>query len=311
MTLKSALFNGIFHSISAFCNAGISTFVNGLSGFDKDIPSSMVFVVLLIAGGIGFLTIGELYDRVKFALSKKKKAPESRWKWSLQIKIITVYTFMSIALSSLFLLFFELNNAHSGMPLQEQVVSAIFHTSSSRTAGFATIDIVNFSDATIYMFIILMFIGGAPVSTAGGIKVTTLAIIVGMGLSRCRGREKTHIMNRSIPDHTMSRAISIVFIAIIVLAVSIFLLLITEAQLNPMHINERGYFLSILFEAVSAFGTVGLSMGITPSLSVYGKILITILMIMGRLGPLTVAMLVATGKPETKYEFAEETVMVG
>ncbi len=307
----SALFHGAFHAVSAFCNAGISTFADGLIGFDKDIPSSILFVVLLVAGGIGFLTIGELFDRLKLVFLSKKKRAENRWRWSLQIKVIMIYTFLSIAVSSLFILIFEEGNAHSGMPIEEQIVSSVFHAASSRTAGFSTVDISSFSDVSLYIFIILMFIGGAPVSTAGGIKVTTLAVIIGMGLSRIRGREKTDIMNRSIPEHTISRAVSIVFISIIVLVVSIFLLLITESQLNPIHINERGYFLSVLFEAVSAFGTVGLSIGITPLLSDYGKIIITLLMIMGRLGPLTVAMVVATGKREAHYQFAEEPIMIG
>ncbi|MEE8483554.1 MAG: potassium transporter TrkG [Nitrospinota bacterium] len=309
MGFKDAAFHGIFLSISAFSNAGISTFAAGMEGFEKDIPTNTVTLILFIAGGIGFMTIAEIYDRAK-ARFKKEKAVK-RVVWSLQIKLVLITTFLSIAIGSVLLLVFEWGNAHAGKPFYQQLMSSVFHVASSRTAGFNNIDLSQFSNPTLYMFILLMFVGGAPISTAGGIKVTTFALLIGMGLSRYRGHERVHLMNRAVPVEVMSRAISIVFIFVLVLIVAMFLLLITESSPGAVAGGARGDFMPILFEAVSAFGTVGLSMGITPDLTVAGKLIITLLMLMGRLGPLTIAMAVGTGRVSRAYQLSEETVMVG
>lgn len=311
MGFKDAAFNGIFHAISAFSNAGITTFVAGMEGFEKDISTNTVTLILFIAGGIGFMTIAEIYDKAKAKFKKIKGETVKRTGWSLQIKLVLITTFLSIAIGSVLLLVFEWGNAHSGKPFSQQLMSSVFHVASSRTAGFSNIDMSQFSNPTLYMFILLMFVGGAPISTAGGIKVTTFALLIGMALSRYKGHERVHLMNRAVPVEVMSRAISIVFIFVVVLIVAMFFLLITESNPGAVAGNARGDFMPILFEAVSAFGTVGLSMGITPDLSVAGKLIITLLMLMGRLGPLTIAMAVGTGRVSRAYQLSEETVMVG
>ncbi len=311
MGLKRAAFHGVFHSISAFCNAGISTFTDGLAGFEKDIPTSAVFLFLFVAGGIGFLSIAEIYDRLNQTMLNRKGPKQKRTKWTFQIKLVFVYTFASIAIVSALVLILEFHGAHAGKPFAEQLMSSVFHTASSRTAGFSTISSSHFSSATLYLFMLLMFVGGAPVSTAGGIKVTTFALLVGMAVSRARGSQAVQIMKRSVPEKVMSRAISIVFIAIVVLTISMFVLLITESQSAAVSSEKSSEFMPILFEAVSAFGTVGLSMGVTPHLSLTGKLVIALLMIMGRLGPLTIAMVIATGRKGVRHQYAEETVMVG
>lgn len=309
MGLAKALFHGMFHSISAFCNAGISSFPKGLSGFEKEIASSAVFFVLLVAGGIGFLSIAEIYSKLCASCARKKE--EVKTPWTFQLKIILLYTFASIAAGSMLIFALELDGALSGKPLAQQITGALFHTASSRTAGFASIDMSDFSNASLYIFMLLMFVGGAPVSTAGGIKVTTFALLIGMAVSRAKGSQTVHILNRSVPEKVMSRAISIVFMAILVLTIAVFLLLITESHPVSSPSITRLEFMPILFEAISALGTVGLSMGLTPHLSYYGKLVIIVVMLIGRLGPITIAMVIAAQKKETKYQYAEENIMVG
>ncbi|VAX14717.1 KtrAB potassium uptake system, integral membrane component KtrB [hydrothermal vent metagenome] len=309
MGYEKAAFHGIFHSISAFCNAGISSFSKGLTGLEKDIPSSAVMFVLLVAGGIGFLSIAEVYAKFSESYGDKKKKVKAPW--TFQLKIILIYTFISIAAGSMLIFVLELNGAHSGIPLSEQITSALFHTASARTAGFASIDMSEFSNASLYILMLLMFVGGAPVSTAGGIKVTTFALLIGMAVSRAKGSQTVQILNRSVPEKVMSRAISIVFMAILVLTIAVFLLLITESHPVSSPSVTRLEFMPILFEAISALGTVGLSMGLTPDLSFYGKLVIIVVMLIGRLGPITIAMVIAAQKKETRYQYAEENIMVG
>ncbi len=311
MGFKDAAFHGIFLSISAFCNAGITTFKDGLAGYEKNIPIDIVVLILFVIGGIGFMTIAEISDKIKAKFKKIRGKAVKRTMWSLQIKIILITTFVSIAIGSVMLFIFEYGNGHADKPFYQQIMSAVFHVASARHAGFNNLDLSQFTNSTLYMFILLMFVGGAPISTAGGIKVTTFALLIGMAISRYKGHQRVHLMNRAIPVEVMSRVISIVFIFVIVLIVAMFLLLITESNPASVTGSTRGDFMPILFEAVSAFGTVGLSMGITPDLSVTGKLIITLLMLMGRLGPLTIAMAVGTGRTSGAYQLSEETVMVG
>jgi len=301
---KDALFQSLFHSVSAFCNAGISTFPNAVENFKESPATLIVFTILLLMGGIGFLTISEAFDCIACYKSGNK------YRWTLQSKLILYFTFYSIAISALIVFILEYNNGQSGMGIWEQIVSSIFHVSSARTAGFATINLQTFTDGSIFVLILLMYVGGAPISTGGGIKVTTLAILIGWLISRYSGEERITLMNRTMPKDAITKSISIVFVSIIVLAIAIFVLLIFGV--NPHAVSaHRDQFLPIVFEAFSAFGTVGLSLGITPHLTVMGKIIIALLMLMGRLGPLTIAMLLAGRKSTRPYEMAEENLMVG
>lgn len=300
---KKALYFALFHSISAFCNAGISIFPEGLTGFEKSPAVSMVFTVLITGGSIGFVTISEIYERSIYKGNVRKK-------WSLQTRLVVIYTVALTVIGAVGFFIFELDNAHSAMPVSEQLTSALFHSVSGRTAGFATIDPGLYNNTTLYMFILLMFVGGAPVSTAGGIKLTTLAILVGMAVSRNKGYEKVNILNRAVPEQVVSHAISIVSISVVVIITFTTLLLITESGSVPGLLASRGQFLEIMFEVVSAFGTTGLSMGLTPMLGTSGKLLIALLMLIGRVGPLSIAMAVGSRRRRA-YQLSEESIMVG
>lgn len=299
-----ALFTGVFHSISAFCNAGISTLPNGLIGFDKKPAMDIVFLVLIVSGVIGFMAFREFYERIRYRAHGRRI-------WSLQIRLILLYTLVLIVAGTVGFIFFEYDNTLTGKPFFEKVLSGLFHSVSGRTAGFSNATVSEFNNTTLYMFILLMFIGGAPASVAGGIKITTFAILIGLAVSSYKGYERVHIFNHAVPEEIVSRSISIVFISFAVVTVFLFLLLITELEHPGAGPESHGRFLHILFETVSANGTVGLSMGITSSLSAAGKLLITLLMFIGRLGPLAIAMAVGSRRKGADYQLSEEAVMVG
>ena len=203
----------------------------------------------------------------------------------------------------------ERDNVFAGMPLWHQAMASLFQ-SITRTAGFVTVDFENFTNGTIYLFILLMFIGAAPGSVGGGIKVTTFGIIVAMARARLQAREKVNIFNRTIPERIIYRSVSIFFISSLLVVLFTMLLLITETG-GHGSADQRDMFMNIMFEVVSAFGTVGLSTGATGQLSEIGKILITLLMLIGRLGPLTVTMAVGRKTAKGMYHYSEEDVMVG
>lgn len=301
---KGALWAALFHSISAFCNAGISIFPDTLIGMEQKPFSDLTFAILIIVGSLGFMTITEFYERGKSRKTGRKT-------WSLHTRLVMLYTFIFIVIGTAGYLALEYHNTLSGRPLWEQLTSSFFHSASGRTAGFQNVDFGLLENTTLYMFILFMFIGGAPVSTAGGIKITTLAVIIGMAVSRSRGMEKVHIFNRALPEEIVSRAISIVAISMTIVLAFTTLLLFTESGAAPSVQESRGLFIEIVFEVASAFGTTGSSMGITPDLSVSGKLLVALLMLMGRLGPITIAMAVSARKARVSYQLSEEPVMVG
>jgi len=301
---KGALWAALFHSISAFCNAGISIFPDALIGMEQKPFSDLTFAILIIGGSLGFMTITELYER-----SKSQKP--GRKTWSLHTRLVLLYTLIFIVAGTVGYLALEYHNTLSGRPFWEQLTSSFFHSVSGRTAGFQNVDFALLENTTLYMFILFMFIGGAPVSTAGGIKITTLAVIIGMAVSRSRGLEKVHIFNRALPEDIVSRAISIVAISMTIVIAFTMLLLFTESGTAANVPQSRGLFIEIAFEVVSAFGTTGSSMGITPNLSVAGKLLVSVLMLLGRLGPITIAMAVSAHQMRASYQLSEEPVMVG
>ncbi len=301
---KIAFFTALFHSISAFCNAGISILPEGLKGFDSRPFVDTIVMMQIAFGATGFFVFRELYERFKYQSVKRRV-------WSLQSRLMMLYTAIFVIAGTIGFLFFEYHNTLSQMPFGQKIMNSLFHSISGRTAGFSNLDVGEFNPTTLYMFIIFMFIGGAPGSVAGGIKITTFAVLIGLAVSRYKGNEHVNIFNHTIPETIVSRSISIVFISFAVVTVFLFLLLITEGSNPAFSSGRHGAFLDILFETVSANGTVGLSTGITSSLSVTGKWLVILLMLIGRLGPLTVAMAVGSRRRTARYKLSEESVMVG
>ena len=178
-----ALYAGLFHSVSAFNNAGISILPDGLRGMEKTFAADLTVTVLIILGGLGFVTISELF-------SFCKRAPHRNKRFSLQTKIILFFTFLLLSVGTVCFFVFEYNHALAGKPIYEQLMASLFQSASARTAGFANIHIDELNNQSIYILLLLMFVGGAPGSPAGGIKITALAVIIATVLSRLKGREK-------------------------------------------------------------------------------------------------------------------------
>lgn len=295
----SALFCSIFHAVSAFCNAGFSFFESSFESYRGSILFNLTICTLIVLGGIGFPVIYELSERV-LALRRKRRSA-----LTLHARSVLTVTVVLIVVGAILFLVLEWNNSLALLSLREKLLASLFQSITARTAGFNTVRISSLDVATLFVLIMLMFIGASPGSCGGGIKTTSLAILVSIMKSRIRGNPRANIFNRTIPAETVSRALAIFILAVFVISAGIIFLLITQQE------PPQEYFLTYVFEAVSAFGTVGLSMGATSMLTASGKIVIVLLMLLGRVGLLTVAYVVTARRMQVSYRFAEEKVMIG
>lgn len=300
--IKRALFLSIFHSISAFCNSGFSVFSDSFVGYRGSWALNLVLCFLIISGGIGFLVLSEL--KLKFSFKRRSLS-----RLSLHSKIVLSTTVILLVSGTFLITAMEWHNTLAPLSVPGRFLSAFFQSVTARTAGFNTLSIGNMTNETLFFIILLMFIGASPGSCGGGIKTTSLATLVVLGTSRFRGHERPQLFNRTISYVSVGRATSVIMLSMIVVCIGIMLLLMTEIG-EVAHPQSRGKFLELLFEAVSAFGTVGLSTGITAGLSVMGKIILSGIMFVGRLGPLVVGMAVSRDAVP-RYHYAEETIMVG
>jgi trk system potassium uptake protein TrkH len=298
----SALYLAIFHSISAFCNAGFSLFSDSLVQYREDFVMNLVVWILIVSGGMGFLTISELRFQF-FARHRKLK------RLSLHSKLVLSTTGILLLGGFALILMMEWHNSMAPLTFGGRILSAVFQSVTARTAGFNTLDIGSMANETLFVMILLMFVGASPGSCGGGIKTTSMATIVLQGLSRLRGHQHTQAFHRTIPEISVAKAVSVVLISITVVVIGGSLLLMSELG-EISHQESRGKFLELLFEVVSAFGTVGLSMGVTATLSAIGKLIITAVMFIGRLGPLVIAIAVSTPR-QSRFYYAEEPIMVG
>lgn len=290
MGWTKGLYFSFFHSISAFNNAGFSLWSDSLSGYVGDPIINIVISFLFIIGGIGFTVLSDLWHKKRFKTL------------SLHSKLMIVGTFFIniMAIFSIFAL--EYSNPHTlgSLRIGDKLWASYFQAITPRTAGFNTIDIGSLEEASIFFIIILMFIGAGSASTGGGIKLTTFLVIIMAVNSFLRRRRDITIAKRSINQSYILRSLAISSMAIFFIFVGIFVLTITENQ--P--------FLTILFEVVSAFGTVGLSMGITSSLTTIGKLVIVVIMFVGKLGPLTLAFSLAQTKDDI-IQYPPEDILTG
>jgi trk system potassium uptake protein len=302
MGLAGAAWPAVFHAISAFCNAGFSTFSDSLMQFQHQPVTLMLIMLLVIAGGLGFLTLEELHLRYKAGRQKRI------FRISLHSRLVIASTGVLLLGGWLLFPLFEWHGALGEMRWVDKVVNGLFMSVTPRTAGFNTIDYSQVSQSSSFLTMLLMMIGGSPGSTAGGMKTTTFALIGLLAWSRYRGRLVTSLQGRTVPAETMDRAIGLFVVAFGVVTLGIFVLTASEGGSG---VGESA-FLVRMFEAVSAFNTVGLSMGLTPELSPIGRTAAIFLMFFGRVGPLTLAAALAVRRergPQLRY--AHEDVVVG
>jgi len=286
----------VFHSVSAFCNAGFSLFSGSFLSFRGDIWINLTIMLLIILGGVGFLVLDEVRN-IFFRLIKRKKI-----KVSLHTELVMIITAVLILLPSLIFLAVEWNQALAGFSLKDKVFSSFFQIVTPRTAGFNTLNLNLLSLPIIFLLIMLMFIGASPGSTGGGVKTCTIGVIFAYLKSKITARESVNVFYRTIPVELVTKAFTVVTLAILIIFLSSFLLFLTQPGLAMKE---------ILFEVFSAFGTVGLSLGITPRLNDFGKIIIIFTMYIGRIGPLTLLYAFSREKSYGRFEYAEETVMIG
>lgn len=293
---KTGLYYSIFHSISAFCNAGFDLMGNytSLTGFTGDSLINFTIMGLIIAGGLGFSVILDIYSH-----------PKDFRRWSLHSKLVVLMSSALVLLGFLFILAVEFNNPNTLglLSLPEKLLGALFQSVSTRTAGFNSIDITGLTNASKFMMIILMFIGASPASTGGGIKTTTFSIILLMAYSMVKGREDNVIFGRHIPHNIAVRGLTIALISLTTL--------ITITMV--LSLIEFVPFLDIMFQTASALGTVGLAGMDTGGMQDISKILISLTMFMGRVGPLTLTMAFARRQSRNKntIKYPEERIMVG
>jgi trk system potassium uptake protein TrkH len=300
-----AIWPATFHAISAFCNAGFSTFTDSLVSMADAPFTLLVIATLIVAGGVGFLTLEEITQ-----LRKERRAGRVA-RMSLHSRLVLVTTAALIVLGWAVFAIFEWRLTLGELGPLDRTVNALFMSITARTAGFNTIDYSRAAEGTSFLTILLMFVGGSPGSTAGGIKTTTAALIGLVALSRLRGAAVTSVAGRSIREDTIQRAVGLFAISFGVLTAAIFLF--TAAEIGTVqHAEAGGAFLGYMFEATSAFNTVGLSLGVTDTLSPLGQFATILLMYIGRVGAL--AFVAAITLPRTSargFRYAYEDVIVG
>ncbi|MHC2995487.1 MAG: hypothetical protein IBV53_08315 [Candidatus Atribacteria bacterium] len=286
-----ALYLAIFHSISAFCNSGFSLFSDSIMRYKGDLIINLTFITLIILGGIGFLVLLELFQYGKNGTL------------SLHAKLALKISLMLILSGFIIIFLVESNNPSTlgKLNFPEKIYGSIFQSVTARTAGFNTIHIGSMQNATLFLIIILMFIGASPSSTGGGVKTTTFGLFILYTWSSLTGKEGIHLFKRRVSPDIIPKALTVITLSLVLVITMTILLSYVEGE----------NFIKILFEVVSAFGTVGLSTGITPSLSIAGKIIIIITMFTGRIGPLGLVLsLIQKREPEI-IKYPEEKIMVG
>ncbi|MDQ5910093.1 MAG: trk/ktr system potassium uptake protein [Pseudomonadota bacterium] len=299
-----AVWFSVFHSVTAFCNAGFALRPDNLMGDRANAAVILPIALLIILGGLGFSVLAELLRwRVR------------RWRGlrtplSLHAKVVLTMTGLLLLLGMIGFAVLERDNLLRDMNFGEALLVSGFASVTPRTAGFNTIDYGQATAATLYFTMVLMLIGGCPGSTAGGIKATTLGVLLALTRARYRGERGIRLFNRNVPEANITKAVWVVALALMMVTVGSILLLAIQIG-GPIHAHSGEWSLSLQFEAISALGTTGLSTGITPQLNEGGKMLIMALMFIGRLGPLTIALAIARQKSRPAVSYAEEQVMIG
>jgi trk system potassium uptake protein TrkH len=293
--IGQSLYYGFYHSIMAFCNAGYALFNNSLEDFKFSPLISLTIAFLLIFGGLGFSVMQDLLTTLRSGRSFKSL--------SVHTKIVLSVNTMLLAFGTIYLFFGEFLHAFQEMNMWQRFQVSFFQAATPRTAGFNTLGLHTFHPHSIYMMILLMFIGASPGSTGGGIKTTTFAVLLQSVTATLKGKYDVEFFERKVSSAIVVKSISIFIISLLVVSGGILIMMRLEPDKN---------FLALFFEVVSAFGTVGLSLGITPNLSFLGKLVITVMMFIGRVGPLTLVFAVGSRAVKSSHvEYPEGKVLIG
>ncbi|QIN79042.1 hypothetical protein GBA65_11490 [Rubrobacter marinus] len=289
--LMNAVGYGLFHAVTAFCNAGFSNLAEGLYPYAGDWTLTLVLAVLVLAGGLGFPVLVNLYNY-----------PRRRY-LTLHSKLVLVPSAILLVVGVASFAAFEWTNPASmgGEPLGTKLAQSVFQGVTPRTAGFQTVDYADLTDPTLAVQTVLMFIGTAPVSTGGGIKVTTIALIFLILVAQIRGERELTAFGRRVPGNLVGEALALLSLGASIIFVATLALMV----------SDRLPLLPALFEVTSAFGTVGLSLNVTPELSAFGKVLIAAVMFMGRVGTITLIVALAARSKPRRYTYPQEDIAIG
>lgn len=294
MPLSKAVYYGIFHAVSNFNNAGFDIMGNfkSLTGYVEDPIVTLVICALITLGGIGFIVMNEVYEYKRIR------------RLSLHTKVVLFTSSLLVVVGTLLIFLLEFHNPKTLQPLSAfgKILASLFQAITPRTAGANTLNIPDLHHSTLFIIIILMYIGASPGSTGGGIKTTTFATLLGAVRSQIKGKEDVIFFRKKVAYDTIYKSLTVMLAGLFIVIIAAMLLTITEPGKD---------FLMILFEATSAFGTVGLSMGLTPELSPLGKIIIILTMFAGRVGPLTIAFAVTLRRNSDPFSYPKGKIMIG
>jgi trk system potassium uptake protein len=292
------IFFSAFHSISAFCNAGFTTTYNNLNNpvLQFNYGALITIMVLISLGGLGFPVLLNLFKYI-ISIGRKNRVKN---RINLHTRLVLICSLVLVLAGTIFILILEYSGSMANLTLDQKILTSLFHSVSARTAGFNTIYLEQLAVPTVFIIMILMWIGASPASTGGGIKTTTISIAIINIIATLNGRNKSEIFKKQISDLSITKAFSIIILSIFYLLIAMFVLLLSE--------NFK--FEDIAFELVSAFGTVGLSRGITPSLSITGKIVIILSMFIGRVGIMTFLLIMIKKKNYGNYSYTQENILI-
>ncbi|MGH3147853.1 MAG: TrkH family potassium uptake protein [Rubrobacter sp.] len=291
-SVREGIFQGIFHAIMAFCNAGFPTLPGGdLLPYAGNWLIVGALVAVITLGGLGFPVLVDLYNyRVERRLS-------------VHSRVVLITSAILVAVGVFSVALFEWTNPDTlgGQSLNTKAAMSVFQGITPRTAGFSTVSYPEMREPTLLVQVVLMFVGTAPTSTGGGIKVTTIALVALIVVAQIRGQDRITLFWRTLPRQLVARALSVLALATLLVLVSTLALMVSDGlKLLPA-----------LFEVTSAFGTVGLSLDVTPNLSTFGKILISVIMFLGRVGPITCIVALAARQRTLRYKYPEEEIAIG
>ncbi len=294
------LWLSIFHSISAWNNAGFSLFVDNLIGYQSSVPINLVISFLIIFGGIGYQVILEMYLWLRDRLMRKTRRPF----FSLNFKVVTSTTIVLLMGGTIAFFFTELSNAGTLQPLSfgEKWLVAWFQSVVTRTAGFNSVDFGQMTTAALFITIALMFVGASPGGTGGGLKTTTLRVLTSCTQTILQGKEEVHLYERQVATHIILKAIGVLVGSVATVILATILISLTEPTLD---------FIQLLFETVSAFATVGLSTGITAKISWLAKLVLVMTMYVGRVGVFLLITAILGDPRPTRIHYPEENLLVG
>lgn len=307
-SIGETAWHSVFMAVTAFTNGGFSLYSNSIVGFQTEYLVMFVTAFLILSGGIGFLVSYELKNYFDNRLIRPKRKQHLRLSVHTKITLLTTLAVTIIGTSALF--FYESSNAFSHLGTGEGIANAFFYTVTPRSGGLQTISMLTFSDSSMLFLMVLMFIGAGAGSTGGGIKVGTFGLVVAYMFARLRGRPHLSIWQRTIPKESIDKAVAVSAVVGFFVIVTSLILMTTEAYSSSGY-ESRVKFVQVIFEAISAACTVGLSLDFTAELTNAGKVFLSIVMFVGRLGPLALAIVITSRHRKAKYKYAEENIIIG